>query len=172
MQTQLSKTQAAGFSLIELMVALVVLSIGLLGIAKMSLGSVQSNGSAFMRSQATALVQQVMDDMRANQLTAINGSYNIALGANPGAPANCVTAVCGPTQIATYDLARWFNQLAILLPAGVGSVNVVQGVSPATGGPEYTAVVVVRWNDSVAQTTFANGTAPPANMTVTMETLL
>jgi type IV pilus assembly protein PilV len=173
MKWHISKDGAAGFTLVELMVAIVVLAIGLLGIAKMSLGTVQANGSAFMRSQATQLIQQVVDDMRANQPAAAAGSYNLALGANPGAAPNCVTAVCTAQQIATFDLARWYTQLGASLPGGRGSVAVVQATNPTTGSLENTAVIVINWNDTVAQTTFANGSAVPGTpMAVTMETLL
>ena len=172
-----------GFTLVELLVAVVVLSIGLLGIAKLSLGAMQSNGSAFMRSQATELVQEIVDDMRANEPWAISGGYNIAYGANPGASPDCVTAPCSAAQIATYDLSLWTNRLSTLLPLGVGQVTVRQAVNPATGSTENTAVVSVQWSDSVAQTAFANGNALSAAqttcaptlascMTITMETLL
>jgi type IV pilus assembly protein PilV len=162
-----------GFTLVELLVAVVVLSIGLLGIAKLSLGAMQSNGSAFMRSQATELVQEIVDDMRANEPWAVTGGYNILYGANPGASPNCVSASCSAAQIATYDLSRWTNRLATLMPGGQGQVTVTQVVNPATGSAEYTAVVSVQWNDTVAQTAFANGNAAPApTMTITMETLL
>jgi type IV pilus assembly protein PilV len=165
--------RAAGFTLVEILVAIVVLSIGLLGIAKLSLGSVQSNGSAFMRSQATELVQQIVDDMHANQPEAVAGSYNIALGANPGAAPNCVTAVCTTTQIATFDLARWNNRLTTLLPGGQGAVAVAQVANPTTGRTESAATVIVQWNDSVAQMAFANGAAAPTQtMVITVETLL
>jgi type IV pilus assembly protein PilV len=167
------KHSAAGFTLVELMVAVVVLAIGLLGIAKMSLGTVQANGSAFMRTQATQLIQQVVDDMRSNQPAAVAGNYNIALGANPGASPPCVTGACSAQQIATFDLARWFTQLGAQLPGGQGSVNVVQAANPTTGSFENTATVIINWDDTVAQRSYANGSAVSGTpMSVTMETLL
>jgi type IV pilus assembly protein PilV len=163
----------AGFSLVELMVAVIVLAIGLLGIAKLSLGTVQANGSAFMRTQATQLIQQVVDDMRANQPAAASGSYNVALGVNPGGAPNCVTAACSAQQIASFDLARWYTLLTTLLPSGQGSVSVVQATNPTTGSLENTAIVTVTWNDTVAQQAYANGSTPPGTpMSVVMETLL
>jgi type IV pilus assembly protein PilV len=162
-----------GFTLVELLVAVVILSIGLLGVARLSLGSVQSNGSAFMRSTATELVQEIVAEMRANQPQAVSLGYNIALGANPGAAPNCVTAACSAAQVATYDLANWTGRLAALLPSGKGQVSVAPSVNPTTGSTEYTATVSVQWNDSVAQLAFANNNAAPATvMSITMETLL
>lgn len=168
------KASARGFTLVEMLVAIVVLAIGLLGIAKLSLGTMQANGSALMRTTANQLIQQIVDDMRANQIQATqNLSYNIALGVNPGAAPSCVTAACTAAQIATFDLALWYQQLTTLLPSGQGSVVVTQGTNPLTGNPEFTAVVTVVWNDAVAVNAFANNAAAPVQTgTLVMETLL
>jgi type IV pilus assembly protein PilV len=168
----------AGFSLVELLAAVVVLSIGLLGVAKLSLGSVQANGSAYMRSQATELIQQIVDDMRANKLEALVGGYNIPMTSNLPAPgANCETINCTAAQVAAFDLATWVNRLNATnggaLPSGAGSVTVTQTINPVTGSPEYTAVVTVQWDDTVAQTSFAGANATPATtLQVTVETIL
>jgi type IV pilus assembly protein PilV len=173
----LSLRTTAGFTLVEVLVALVILSIGLLGIARMSLSTVQANGSAFMRSQATELIQQIVDNMHANQpqaeLVGANQGYNIAFGVNPGAAANCFAGGCSATQIATYDLSQWKTQLAASLPNGDGQIVVVAAANPATGSLEYTATVSVQWNDSVAQWAFGiPSTTVPAPMSITVETLL
>ena len=54
-----------GFTLVEVMVSLVVLSLGLLGVAKMVMLSSHSNDSAYLRTQATALAYEMLDYMRA-----------------------------------------------------------------------------------------------------------
>jgi type IV pilus assembly protein PilV len=164
---------ASGFTLIELLVAVVVLSIGLLGVAKLSLGTVQANGSAYMRSQATELVQQIIDDMHANHDVAVQLGYNIAMGAAaPGGP-DCDLVACTNIQVSTFDLSRWVNALATQLPNGQGSVTVAATINPTTGSAETQAIVVVQWNDSVAQWAFGTSTAVvPAPMQMTMETLL
>jgi type IV pilus assembly protein PilV len=175
MKSNCLRTSAGGFTLVEMMVAMVVLAIGLLGIARLSLSTVQGNGSAAMRSQATELIQQIVDDMRANEPLAITGGYNIGLGANPGSPQNCLSASspCTAAQIATFDLARWVQDLSTYLPGGVGQVTVAQATNPTTGSPENQATIVVQWNDSVAQNALANGTAPTVTtQTVQMETML
>lgn len=53
-----------GFTLVEVLVALVVLSIGLLGIGKLVMFASRANDSAYLRSQATALAYSILDDMR------------------------------------------------------------------------------------------------------------
>jgi type IV pilus assembly protein PilV len=165
--------RAPGFTLIELLVAVVVLSIGLLGVAKLSLSTVQANGSAYMRSQATELVQQIIDDMHSNKNIAVANGYNIAMGAAAPAAANCEAAACTTAQIANFDLNRWITRLAAQLPSGQGQIVTAAAVNPTSGSNETTVIVTVQWNDSVAQWAFGTSTAVvPAPMQITMETLL
>jgi type IV pilus assembly protein PilV len=162
-----------GFTLIEVLVAVVVLSIGLLGVAKLSLGTVQANGSAYMRSQATELVQQIFDDMHANHDVAVALGYNIAFGAGAPAGPDCDLVVCSNAQVANFDLARWVAALAAQLPNGQGQIVTVTAVNPTSGSNETAVIVTVQWNDSVAQWAFGTSTAlVPAPMQMTMETLL
>jgi type IV pilus assembly protein PilV len=161
---------AAGFTLLELLVALVILSIGLLGVAKLSLGTVQSNDSALMRSQATELVQHIVDDMRANQPQAAAGAYNIATLVVPGAAPACVDVDCGAAGVAAYDLSVWKTMLATSLPVGDGSVLTATEVNPLTGANETVVTVTVQWDDSVAGATFDG--APVVFKTLQVETML
>lgn len=124
------RPRASGFTLIEALVALLALSIGLLGIAALQLNGLRNNLSAAYRSQATYLAYDVIDRMRANRTN--RASYAIGLGAAP-APV--------PGNVASIDLAAWKTNLATTLPQGNGTVTV--------GGPNATDVVVtVQWSDS------------------------
>ena len=93
-----------GFTLVEVLVSLVVLAIGLLGIAKLMLFSSHANDSAYLRSQATALAYEILDDMRANRQEAINtpATYTIAAAA-PAIPPGTLCVGLGscnsPTQV-------------------------------------------------------------------------
>lgn len=164
--------RAAGFTLVELLVALVIVSVGLLGIAKLSLGTVQANDSAFMRSQASALVQQILDDMRANQPEAKAGGYDVAIGSTPSMQ-SCLATSCSAGQVAAADLYTWKSALQANLPSGDGSVVTATTTNPTTGAPETTATITVQWDDSVAQWSFGTAAAvTPAPVSVTVETLL
>jgi type IV pilus assembly protein PilV len=167
------RNRVRGFTLIEVLVAVVVLCIGLLGVAKLSLSTVQANGSSYMRSQATELVQQIFDDMHANKDVAVAAGYNIALGAAaPGGP-DCDLVVCSNAQVANFDLTRWVAALAAQLPSGQGSILTVPSVNPTSGSNETAVIVTVQWNDSVAQWAFGTPTdVVPAPMQIQMETLL
>ncbi|WP_290652055.1 type IV pilus modification protein PilV, partial [Aquisalimonas sp.] len=69
-----------GYSLLEILIAVLVLSIGLLGLAGLQTTSLQSNQSAAQVSQATFLAQDMFDRMRANSEEARNGNYNLDFG--------------------------------------------------------------------------------------------
>jgi type IV pilus assembly protein PilV len=158
-----------GFTLLEVLVALLVLSIGLLGIGKLMMLSARANDSAYMRSQATALAYTILDAMRANRQAAIVQGYDTAMGVFPG-PVTCtVAAPCNSGQQAQNDLNLWGASLAAQLPLGQGSVATGIATGP-TGANNVTATVTVQWADKVAEQSFG---APAGNVVaVTLETVL
>ena len=160
--------RSRGFTLIEVLVALVVLSIGLLGMAKLVMVSSHANDSAYLRSQATALAYQMTDNMRANLAGAAVAQYDTALTATPSAPTSCVgTATqCTNSQLAQWNVYSWKQNLLTALPSGAGSI-VTSGTSPTT------ATIVVQWDDAAGQSAFgAVNTGVAANMQIVLETVL
>lgn len=156
------RTRQCGFTLLETMVALVVLSIGLLGVAKLVTGAVHANDSGYMRGQATQLAYEILDQMRANRPGAIANDYTGA-----GALANCSTAACTPAQLAGLDMYNWKQRLAQTLPGGTGNIVAAAGV----GGT--IATITVSWDDSEAEWAFGtSASVTPGAMTVTLESLL
>ncbi len=156
-----------GFTLVEVLVALVVLSVGLLGMAKMVMVSSHSNDSAYLRSQAVALGYQALDAMRANLPASTTGGYATGLGmpATPGGwPAGgCMTGNCANNALAAWDMYSW-KQALKALPQGDGTIS-TSATFPMT------ATVVVQWDDSVAQTVF-RAAAPATPMTITLQTVI
>ncbi len=110
-----------GFTMIEVLITLVILSIGLLGLAALQANSMASNHNAFLQSQATQYAYDMGDRMRANIAGVRAGNYNNASGI-PADPA-CITAGCTPAQMATYDTFQWNTLLSQQLPAGQGTVT-------------------------------------------------
>lgn len=122
------RTYGRGFTLVEALVALLALSIGLLGVAGLQLTGLRANLSAAWRSQATYLSYDILDRMRANRNNRAN--YAIGTGAAPGGG-----------SVADIDLAAWKTNLAATLPLGDGTVTV--------GGPDNTVITVtIQWDDS------------------------
>ena len=128
---------ARGFSLIEALVSLVVLSVGLLGVAGLQLTSLRSNQGAALRSQATFLAYDIVDRMRANSGAALAGAYNIPFGA---------TGAAGTS--AGNDLIAWKQSIANTLPRGKSGMapdGCIQ-LDPVT----HIVSVYIAWDDTHA----------------------
>ncbi len=126
----------SGFTMIEVLITLVILSIGLLGLAALQANSMASNHNAYLRSQAIQLAYDMGDRMRANAAGVAAGNYNNVNGipADPG----CITAGCTPAQMATYDSFQWNTLLSQQLPAGKGTVT----------GDSTDFVISVMWDEA------------------------
>lgn len=122
----------SGFTLLEVLIAVLVLSIGLLGLAGLMASSIRNSHSAYQRTQATWLAYDMIDRMRVNRAMAIasTNNYNIPIA----------TATSGSAGLAGTDVTEWKTLLANALPAGDGSV----AVNPTTRA----VTVIVQWNDS------------------------
>ena len=137
-----SATRDAGFTLLEVLIALVVLSIGLLGLAALQSTGLRSTHGANLVSQSSILAYDMADRIRANpQVVASYVGYETdcpepapALGANPDTAA-----------LAAFDLAQWSCSIEGLLPAGRGLIN---GVT-ADGITRYT--ITVEWRDLLVE---------------------
>ena len=92
-----------GFSLLELLVAVLVIAVGALGVAGLQLASTQNNRGALERSLATMLANDLIERMRANPTAA----YGASLGSPPPALVDCIAGSCSPAQLAQFDLAVW-----------------------------------------------------------------
>jgi type IV pilus assembly protein PilV len=170
-QMQPSCRRVSGFTLLEVLIALLVMCIGVLGIGKMVLLSSRANDSAYMRGQATALAYSILDAMRANRQAALSGSYAVVVGQDPAAVVCTAAAPCSSGLQAQNDLSLWKTSLTSELPAGDGSVTTVTGVDAFTGADNVTATVTVQWLDTVAQQSFG-GVAPNNTVSITLETIL
>ncbi len=109
------KKSQCGFSLIEVLVAVLVVSIGLVGLAGMQLVGLKGNQQSFSKNQAAHHTQSLLERMRGNSEAVINGDYTIdtaatALNCSAGQPINCTDAAsnCSAAQIADYDIYQAF----------------------------------------------------------------
>jgi type IV pilus assembly protein PilV len=125
LQRRLASHQS-GTTLIEILITVVLVSIGLLGLAGLQIMTVQNSNSSTERFEATTLARDILERMRANRQEAQLGTYDIALGVDP--------AVGG---VAGDDLEAWRAALAAL-PDGDGSVEVDAGV----------VTITVNWTDA------------------------
>lgn len=113
----------SGFTLIEVLIALLVLAIGLLGLAGLQTTGLHSNHSANLRTQATLLAYDLADRTRANRSGYLGGFYN-----NPSpADHHCAwdgspPASCTLKQLAEHDVFEWNAAVAQALPQGSGVI--------------------------------------------------
>ena len=109
-----------GFTLLEVMIALVVFSFGLLALAALMAKGLQYNTSALHRSYASSQAYDMADRMRANRLGIDAGNYDSVSGA--GTDPGCITSGCTPAEMAQYDGWAWNSVNAAVLPSGSGTV--------------------------------------------------
>ncbi|MEM9101478.1 MAG: type IV pilus modification protein PilV [Pseudomonadota bacterium] len=128
-----------GFTLLEVLITLIILSVGLLGLASIqSLGLSHSNNSHF-RNIATIQANAMADSIRANRAGYEDGHYNDIQSSNNYTNPNCISTTTGCTaqQLANYDAFIWLQNLSFELPQGEGSV--------LRNGNEYT--ITVSWSE-------------------------
>jgi type IV pilus assembly protein PilV len=135
----LNKTQT-GFTLLEILVAIVVLSLGLLGLAGLQAATLRNNQIAYYRAIAIQQTYDMADRIRANQAgaAAAVGAYNNLNTTIPADP-DCVANTCTAAQMAVADHSQWNNNNARMLPGGTGTV---------VNGANGSFVVTISWNEN------------------------
>lgn len=132
-----------GVGLIEVLVAVLVMAIGLLGIAALQATALRNNQSALERSQAVMLSYAILDAMRANPTEARAGGYDMAMACQ--APALAYAGESSAATLGRSDRAAWIALIKSELgPGGCGSV----ACAPVAGTGARDCRVTVRWDDS------------------------
>lgn len=126
-----------GFSLIEVLIALIIMSVGMLGIAGLYVQSMQAGRTSVFRHNAVTLAGDVADRIRANP------SAGATYAAGVGADKNCVDGGvdCSPADMAQHDINLWEQQADRSLPNGTVQINLDDSVAP----PTYEIVVI--WDE-------------------------
>jgi len=136
--------RAAGFTLLEVLAAMLVLTLGLLGLASLALGGLQGSRMALQHTAATALLADLADRIRANR--AGGAAYALAAGAVVVRPTLPCTAVgeCSASAMAAVDLYAWQTEVAATLPEAQTRVIVASAGAP--GARAYS--ITLRWRQS------------------------
>lgn len=149
----------SGFTLVEALIALIVLSVGMLGIAALLVGGVQSGQAALLRTKAVTLAADMADRIKANTarnnvaLVAEAGTAYAAVGIDGGCSADGLGPVadCTPAQMAAHDLFLW-EQLLTNPQTGLpgAAANIVFTPASLPGALPITPaifVITITWNE-------------------------
>jgi type IV pilus assembly protein PilV len=168
MKTHTQPEKARGFSLVEVMVAVVVICVGLLGIAKMQALALSNTSAARLRSLAAFQAASLAASMHSNRNywantapalitatpngglaptlagsdAAMMGLATAAMAAWPGEPTTCVEITCQPINLAAFDLAWWLSSLNALLPSPSANISCTQ-TAPAA------CTIQISWTENV-----------------------
>lgn len=124
-----SRPTLTGFGLIEVLVALLVFSIGILGLGATQLAAKRASYEATQRSIASSLANDILERMRGNP-GQLSSYAQIEIGSSaPAATGNCNTTPCSTVDLAAFDLRQWSELLA-----GVSEEVTITGVTSNAGG--------------------------------------
>ncbi|MBN8240561.1 type IV pilus modification protein PilV [Marinobacter hydrocarbonoclasticus] len=140
LHSPMALTRQAGIGLIEILVTVLILGIGILGVASTQVVSLQMNTQSQSRSQAVLLAEDLLDRIRANPDNI--GGYALAQGDAQGADGGACDTSFVPANgsVAANDVATWENNLACLLPDAERTV-VIDGLN-------NTATVTIDWDQN------------------------
>ncbi len=148
----------SGFTLLEVLVAIVIISLGMLGVAALLVTVHKANASSYLQQQAVQDTYDVLDRMRANLAGTQGGYYDGTY--NSGVTTGCLgTTVQTPQQIAVCDTSQWGSTLQ-QLPAGQGKIVT------ATANNQTTVTVTVTWSDAPSQQTIEQSFLPASSSTI------
>jgi len=137
-----------GFSLIEVLVSVAILSTGLLGVAGLQLTALKNNYNSELRSQAKQLAYDIADRMRSNSIEAnTSNSYLIDIGEAGTSTTDCETNPCSQENMAKYDLNAWKAALQLKLPSGDGKISYLNLTNKRLFS------ITVQWDDSRGEKT-------------------
>jgi type IV pilus assembly protein PilV len=145
---------ARGLTLIETLVALVIMSVGLLGIAALHVESVKAARSATLRTKAITLAVDMAEKMRANRVGTLAGDYTIGPG-DMGSNHNCAddidgaaTVACNPAEMADHDVWLWKQRLG---NAQSGLPEGATGEIDTDGATDPTFTITLAWEENDAE---------------------
>lgn len=136
-----SRASQRGVSMVEALVALVVLCVGMLGIAGLYVTSLQANRTALLRTQAVSLVNDMIDRIRANPQARDGYDTSTATPADKGCQGG--ESNCSYSNLALDDLYRWQEAVKEALPGNPTSTVTVK--TSSTEPDQY--IVKITWNE-------------------------
>jgi len=139
----------SGFTLLEALVAIVVISTGLLGLLGLQTVAVVNSQTSQFRTFASIGADDIADRIRANAEGAKSGHYT-TIAASPKPNRLCTKAICSPQEMAAVDAWEWNDALDQTLPNGQGFVDCLEPSSPVHADPCRVYLITVAWSERLA----------------------
>jgi type IV pilus assembly protein PilV len=161
------RSRQSGSTLIEIMVAIVVIAIGLLGLAGLQMAALKYTNGSGQRSEATLAALDLSERIRGNLLAGaggytFNANYATSSTAAHVPPNDCSTAPCAAANIAANDIQNWLNNLQRRLVGGAGYVVPLAQLPTPGGTAILTFDITIMWMEQGLATADANCPAAAA----------
>ncbi|PRC95049.1 type IV pilus modification protein PilV [Solimicrobium silvestre] len=175
----LSAPSDTGFTIIEILISVLVLTIGILGAIKLQLSSMQTTQQSNFNSVAVKLASEMADKMRGNHVQmqqSDNAFLKVDFNSSDGAPATASMCYgkteCSPDQLAAADISEWLNQLNNALPGARALIcrdsspwssgaNSLTWNCAAGSGNNVSIVIKLGWAEKNGASTSAATNLPP-----------
>ncbi len=145
---QFSAKRQKGFTLIEALVAFLILSVGMLGVGSLQLISVKAGHTASFRNVAVIKVDEMFERIRNNPTSVL--AYDSATTSATDNSCNDYSGVntCTSAEMVGYDVYEWEQELTASLSANAGVTTLITVVPPVAGGlPLAVVTVTVNWQE-------------------------
>lgn len=169
--TPSKKHPQLGISLIESMVAIVVMALGILGILGVQMRTLSDTQTGVRRAQAIHLIEDLSERIKLNPNALLNiGSYTMAWGTNPTGAPDCKSITCTATQLIQYDMQEWKTLVNNTLAPQANTSAAASALTDATvfiSADETVASnrrqlgVMIRWRENERDTSVAGGYRDP-----------
>ena len=147
-----NNSQQRGFSLLEVLIAVLVLSIGLLGLASMQVANLKTIHNSSQKQQATILLNDLAARVRNNFIGAQAGNYVTSMTSCSIAPSNtCRSASCSPSELATLDLYQ------VMCGESGGNVGIKNSLTngklaiTCVGGCDRALNLSIQWEERISK---------------------
>jgi type IV pilus assembly protein PilV len=145
-----------GITLLESLVAIVVVALGILGILGVQMRTLTDTQTSVRRAQAIRLIEDLSERMKINPNALIDiSAYVSAFSAQPS-PGNCKTITCNHTELAAYDLGTWKQTVKSSLPLGQASIFLAKGETVDANRRQLGVMISWRENERVAKVSDAD----------------
>ena len=149
MLTQTCRRRQAGITLLETLIALVVATLGVLGVLGMQMRTLADNQTGVRRAQAIRLIEDLSERTRVNpnSLGQMN-AYVSDWGHTPAFASDCASSTCASAELTAFNIAQWKASVSQFLPGGDASVFIAEDETAAGTGNRRQLGVMLSWREN------------------------